>query len=109
MRTSVVTLFILLLALAPAPAAKPQSKPKPKPAPEDSPKPDAKGADATAKPAGALPGAPKLSYTLFHINTNAIALTFDDGPHVKNTPRLLQILKDRDIKATYFLIGKNVA
>ena len=53
--------------------------------------------------------APKSSYTLFHINTNAIALTFDDGPHPVNTPRLLDMLKERGIKATFFLIGKSVA
>ncbi|MDB6140075.1 MAG: putative polysaccharide deacetylase [Verrucomicrobiaceae bacterium] len=50
----------------------------------------------------------KSSYTLFHINTNAIALTFDDGPHPINTPRLLDMLKERGIKATFFLIGKSV-
>ena len=51
---------------------------------------------------------PKLSYTLFKINAPAIAMTFDDGPHAKNTPRLLDMLKERGIKATFFLIGKNV-
>ncbi len=51
---------------------------------------------------------PKLSYMVFRINAPAIALTFDDGPHVKNTPRLLDMLKERGIKATFFLIGKNV-
>lgn len=53
--------------------------------------------------------APKQSYTLFHINTNAIAMTFDDGPHPVYTPKLLDILKERGIKATFFLIGKSVA
>jgi peptidoglycan/xylan/chitin deacetylase (PgdA/CDA1 family) len=36
-----------------------------------------------------------------------IVLSFDDGPHFKNTPILLDILKKYDIKATFFLIGKN--
>ena len=37
-----------------------------------------------------------------------VALTFDDGPG-PYTDRLLQILKDNDAKATFFLIGNKVA
>jgi len=37
-----------------------------------------------------------------------VALTFDDGPG-PYTDRLLQILKDKDAKATFFLIGNKVA
>src|ERR1700737_1838073 len=37
-----------------------------------------------------------------------VALTFDDGPS-PYTDRLLQILKDSDAKATFFLIGNKVA
>ena len=37
-----------------------------------------------------------------------IAMTFDDGPHATNTPRLLDILRRRNIKATFYVIGKNV-
>ena len=36
-----------------------------------------------------------------------IALTFDDGPNIKYTPMLLDGLKERGIKATFFLIGAN--
>ncbi|WP_026477440.1 polysaccharide deacetylase family protein [Alkaliphilus transvaalensis] len=32
-------------------------------------------------------------------------LTFDDGPSPKITPQILDILKDYDIKATFFVIG----
>lgn len=35
-------------------------------------------------------------------------LTFDDGPSEENTTAVLDILKDRGIKATFFLVGKNV-
>ncbi len=35
----------------------------------------------------------------------AVALTFDDGPHQLLTPRLLDILKEKDAKATFFVIG----
>ena len=37
-----------------------------------------------------------------------VALTFDDGPGPFDE-RLLQILKDNDAKATFFLIGNKVA
>ena len=29
-------------------------------------------------------------------------MTFDDGPHPQNTPRLLDMLRARNIKATFF-------
>jgi peptidoglycan/xylan/chitin deacetylase (PgdA/CDA1 family) len=34
-------------------------------------------------------------------------MTFDDGPHATNTPRLLDILKQRNIKATFYVVGQN--
>lgn len=37
-----------------------------------------------------------------------IALTFDDGPHPLYTPRLLEGLKERNARATFFLIGQNI-
>ena len=37
-----------------------------------------------------------------------IALTFDDGPNAQFTPFLLDGLKERGVKATFFLIGKNI-
>lgn len=36
-----------------------------------------------------------------------VALTFDDGPNVLYTERLLDGLAERGVKATFFLIGKN--
>lgn len=35
-------------------------------------------------------------------------LTFDDGPSAENTDTVLDILKERNVKATFFLIGENV-
>lgn len=35
-------------------------------------------------------------------------LTFDDGPSSDITPKILDILKDNNIKATFFVIGKNI-
>lgn len=36
-----------------------------------------------------------------------IALTFDDGPNPKSTPILLDGLKERGVKVTFFVIGVN--
>lgn len=34
-----------------------------------------------------------------------IALTFDDGPHYNQTPRLLELLAQYDAKCTFFILG----
>lgn len=40
--------------------------------------------------------------------TGEIALTFDDGPHPVQTKRLLDGLRERKVKATFFLMGQNI-
>ena len=40
---------------------------------------------------------------------DAVALSFDDGPHEEFTPRLLDILGEHQAKASFFLIGRYVA
>lgn len=37
-----------------------------------------------------------------------LAITFDDGPHPSYTEALLDGLKERKIKATFFVVGKNI-
>ena len=37
-----------------------------------------------------------------------VALTFDDGPNASSTPILLDGLKERKVRATFFLIGENI-
>ena len=34
-----------------------------------------------------------------------VALTFDDGPDAQVTPMILDVLKEHNIKATFFIIG----
>ena len=41
-------------------------------------------------------------------NRPLAALTFDDGPSAEYTPRLLDGLKERNIKASFFLLGRNI-
>lgn len=59
-------------------------------------------------PAGSLPPGTKVSYTSAPAPGPFIAITFDDGPVVPNTPRLLDMLAARGIKATFFTVGYNV-
>ena len=43
---------------------------------------------------------------LSEYSDNTIYLTFDDGPSPR-TPEILQILKEKNIKATFFVVGQN--
>lgn len=45
-------------------------------------------------------------YTHGDRNENKIALTFDDGPNPFFTEKLLKILKEHKVKATFFITGK---
>lgn len=38
-----------------------------------------------------------------------VALTFDDGPHPKVTTKILDILDQHEVKASFFMIGKRVS
>ncbi len=37
-----------------------------------------------------------------------VAITLDDGPHPVNTQKVLDILKEHNAKATFFMVGQNV-
>jgi peptidoglycan/xylan/chitin deacetylase (PgdA/CDA1 family) len=41
--------------------------------------------------------------------TRIAALTFDDGPNLEQTPKVLAVLRELDVPATFFLIGAHVA
>jgi peptidoglycan-N-acetylglucosamine deacetylase len=50
-----------------------------------------------------------IAPSIWHGNRKrpALALTFDDGPS-ESTPALLEILAEHDVKATFFMCGRNV-
>lgn len=70
----------------------------------------------------------KNTFTTYFLTTNALTedtfqekvfnlvnqkekiafLTFDDGPTLKSTPKILDILSEENVKATFFVIGKHV-
>src|SRR5947209_11729293 len=74
----------------------------------------AQAQDASPTPTAPKPPAvpkPESGITLdwIHVDGPYIALTFDDGPSSKLTPKLLDLLAAHHIKATFFLIGENAA
>ena len=49
--------------------------------------------------------------TVFHQGAgdeHAVTLTFDDGPDPKWTPKILDVLKEHHVKATFFVLGSQV-
>lgn len=59
-----------------------------------------------------VPYAAALPIGVYHNRTNdgnMIALTFDDGPHPKYTRKILDILDEYGIPATFFFVGENVS
>lgn len=40
-------------------------------------------------------------------STKLVALTFDDGPYGTSTRQILDILRDKQVRATFFILGKN--
>jgi peptidoglycan-N-acetylglucosamine deacetylase len=91
----VLALFLALLGLTTYLAA--EETPGTNPSPSPSPSPEA------AQPTAEKPA----TWFSVHVNGPYIAMTFDDGPSPATTPRLLDILKQRNIKATFFMIGQN--
>ncbi len=53
-------------------------------------------------------GTKRLSYNSCNVEGPYVALTFDDGPHATLTPKLLDILKEKGVKATFFVLGQCV-
>lgn len=101
-------------ARAPTPVA---AAPAPLPAPASLPASTGAGAPlvtgsiAPAAPALPANGTPQrgVTYRSFNVDQPYIALTFDDGPSPTTTPQLLAVLRERGIKATFFVLGNMVA
>ncbi|MGE7917200.1 polysaccharide deacetylase family protein [Lysinibacillus xylanilyticus] len=51
----------------------------------------------------------KAGQIVWEVKTNEklIAITFDDGPHPKYTPQILDLLAKYNAKATFFIVGQN--
>ncbi len=51
---------------------------------------------------------PPITFSSVHVDEPYIALTFDDGPNAVLTPKLLDLLAEHHIKATFFVLGECV-
>ncbi|MDB1089986.1 polysaccharide deacetylase family protein [Streptomyces sp. ACA25] len=78
------------------------------PSPEPSPPPSSGLRPFTGPPSRAVPVRAAAAETLAAPG-HRIALTFDDGPHPEHTPQVLQILREYQVPATFFIIGENAA
>lgn len=83
----------------------PEQTPPAEPAPEPEPSVAAIGPPAAAPtPSKRKPGVWRSIKT----DRPYVALTFDDGPHPQNTPRLLDMLRERGVPATFYVVGRSV-
>lgn len=55
----------------------------------------------------AVPGG-KTSANPNYAGKKLIAITFDDGPHGNYTPKILDMLKEKNTHATFFVLGENI-
>ncbi|MET7747000.1 glycosyltransferase [Micromonospora sp. NPDC005367] len=70
--------------------------------------------DQTQVPAAVVDGGPIIGAAdgkvrSYRLPARTIALTFDDGPDPTWTPEILQVLAKYDVKATFFVLGSQVA
>ncbi len=63
---------------------------------------------AAVNPSGDGTGQPDMASSEDPAERKRVALTFDDGPHPVYTEELLDGLKERGAKATFFVIGRNI-
>src|SRR6201993_5663687 len=54
------------------------------------------------------PSTEKITFSEVNVDGPYIAMTFDDGPHATNTPKLLDMAAKRHIKLTFFVLGECV-
>src|ERR1700747_1845174 len=65
--------------------------------------------DSTLAATSATPNPPrteKITFSEVNVDGPYIAMTFDDGPHAINTPKLLEMAAKRHIKLTFFVLGE---
>ena len=62
----------------------------------------------SAGPVAARPPRAPANYRSVKTGRPVVALTFDDGPHPELTPQLLDVLRQQGVRATFYVIGRNV-
>jgi peptidoglycan/xylan/chitin deacetylase (PgdA/CDA1 family) len=72
------------------------------------PVPRAEKAISSPKPKPhSTPAGPQITFNSVYVEGPYVALTFDDGPNATLTPKLLDLLAARRLKATFFVVGQN--
>ncbi|MEQ4300808.1 polysaccharide deacetylase family protein [Plantactinospora sp. B6F1] len=89
------------LPYPPIPVVTETAAPTPTPSPTPTPK-----AKPSRKPAPRGTVGPLNTQRL--TGTRAVALTFDDGPHPQWTPKLLDQLREAEVRATFCVVGVKV-
>ncbi len=102
--TKITTESTGVFSETPEPVATSAPTPTPEPTPSPTPEvtsslPQLQAKDGYMKP--------KSLGGIDPMNDKVVALTFDDGPHGTLTPKLLDILKDNGVVATFFMLGEN--
>src|SRR5437667_8143545 len=69
---------------------------------------DQDSALAATSPTPNPPSTEKITFSEVNVDGPYIAMTFDDGPHATNTPKLLEMAAKRHIKLTFFVLGECV-
>lgn len=62
----------------------------------------------TAMKASSKPAAPRSYITNWPTGQRLVALTYDDGPDPKITPKLIDLLKQKSVPATFYVLGERV-
>lgn len=76
----------------------------------DAPAMKSTGAGLTLHPAAPRPGRKRPGlWNSVNTSRKVVALTFDDGPHPKLTPQLLDVLQREGVHATFFVLGSLAA
>jgi peptidoglycan/xylan/chitin deacetylase (PgdA/CDA1 family) len=95
--TALIAISLLLWQTASGQESTPVPSPEKAISPAPKPKPPA------------TPAEPPITFNSVHVDGPYIALTFDDGPNATLTPKLLDLLAARHLKATFFVVGQNAA
>jgi peptidoglycan/xylan/chitin deacetylase (PgdA/CDA1 family) len=91
---------------SPTPSVTPSVSPSPSVRPPSALSPPALSPSAAKKTTAKHSGGPAGSHMT--TGTSAVALTFDDGPDPAQTPKILKLLAQQHVHATFCLVGKNV-
>ncbi|MCR8630071.1 polysaccharide deacetylase family protein [Paenibacillus radicis (ex Xue et al. 2023)] len=110
-----ITNLIVTGSVLPLPGNQPLNSPpevqaelKSSPAPEQTASPEIHSSPLSAQPKPVSEVKPARTNTPASA-AKRVALTFDDGPDNIYTPKILDILKKNDIKATFFVVGNQVS